>query len=196
MTVRVATSACRMVRLSVTSVGAVMDYLACWWTLKWGARGGSLEEALCLLPILKSCSTRNWHHKPFQVRHYENVHWWISFVLLFFCVSFLFCYESVGEYYGNRRQARQERWFLFDPQARNALLIQSGHKQLWWGSWNYSRIVFFFHIVMFIFLFKIKNTFLQSNKGSNAKNLRCIASFCLWVKRKYKTDQNLKRTPV
>lgn len=37
MTVRVATSVCRMVRLSVMSVGAVMDYLACWWTLKWGA---------------------------------------------------------------------------------------------------------------------------------------------------------------
>lgn len=80
----------------------------------------------------------------FQVRHYENVYWWISFVFLFFCVSFLFCSESVGEYYGNRRQARQERWLLFDPQARNALLIQSGHKQLWWGSWNYSRVVFVF----------------------------------------------------
>lgn len=74
---------------------------------------------------------------------------WKCPLMNFLCVFFvvLFCSESVHEYYGNRRQARRERWLLFDPQAGNALLIQSGHKQLWWGSWNYSRIVFFFFII-------------------------------------------------
>lgn len=41
-----------------------------WWTTwlvgeHWSEEHGG-KETLCLLPILKSCSTRNWHRKPFK----------------------------------------------------------------------------------------------------------------------------------
>lgn len=46
---------------SAMTVGAVMDYLACWWTLKWGAWGLGY---FLLDSILKSI--RNWYCKPLQ----------------------------------------------------------------------------------------------------------------------------------
>lgn len=97
--------------------------------------------------------------------------------------------------------------FCLTHGSGNVLLIQSGHKQLWWGSWSYSRIVFFsffcsfcfffLHIVMFIFLFKSKILFFRAT-GVQCKNLRCIVSYCLWVKRKYKRikTSNLKQMPA
>lgn len=109
----------------VVSVGAVMDYLACWWTLKkWGSRG---EETLCLLPILKSCTTRNWHRKPLESgimkMSIDQFPLWVFFVVVSFCS------ESVHKYYGNRRQAWRERWRLFDPQARNTLLTLASNSR-------------------------------------------------------------------
>lgn len=60
------------------------------------------------------------------------------------------------------------------PQARNALLIRSGHKHLWWGSWNYSRIVFFSYSNVYISV-QIKNTFLQGNRDPMQKSkMHCL----------------------
>lgn len=178
-----------------------------WWTTwligeHWSEEQWGVRRLFRLLPILKSHSTRKLHRKPFKVRHYENVHWWIFFLwvcVCFFPFLFLFlCSESVREYYGNRRQARRERWLLFDPRVRNVLLIQSGHKQLWWGSWSYSRIVFFLSCFVVFSSYsnvhisvQIKKYFSSEQQGSNAKNLRCIVSYCLWVKRKYKRIKTL-----
>lgn len=96
----------------------------------------------------------------------------MNFLCVLFSFPVLFCSESVCEYYGNRRQARRERWLLFDPRAGNVLLIQSGHKQLM-SSWNYSHIVFFSYSNVHISV-QIKKYFSPEQQGSNAKILDAL----------------------
>lgn len=182
MTVRVATSACRMVRLcderecSDGLLGLLVN-------TEVRSTGGS--ETLCLLPFWSPVQ------QGFDIASLFSPALWKCPLMNFLCGFFFFVlFESVGEYYGNRRQAWQERWPLFDPQARNALLIQSGHKQLWWGSWNYSRIVFFSYSNVHI-LFKSKILFFRATEVQ-CQNLRCIVSYCLWVKKENRKESNIE----
>lgn len=142
-----------MARLSAMSVGAVMDYLACWWTLKWGAwggvvGGGGVRRLFACFPFWSPVQQGIDIASRFKVWHYENVHWWISFA--FFCRRF--CFVLLLSQYMNTMaigdKLDEKGGVCSIHRPGNALLIQSGHKQLWWGSWNYSLIVFFFLFII------------------------------------------------
>lgn len=63
--------------------------------------------------------------------------------------------------------SRKKSGFLFDPQVRNSLLIQSGYKQLMMFMELFTHSVFLFFF--FIFLLKSKKRLSSEQRGSIAK---------------------------